>query len=248
MMRVGMMALALLSAPVMAQPHSVDPTPRAEVMSLSYQVAQVTNSETLTRLQLNKMLGETLPKQFAANPDFVEMESRFPGITAAFIEKLSPAIVDTVIPRLPELWARVSPVYARSFSENELRELLNFYRSPVGTRMIEIIGKRGDFTRLLGEAMRTSDPKVSAEGISSGIDIGIRAVGAEMSAADKAEIQRFESSPLGPKLLSIRPELAAMSAEWGNEPSPSDDAKVDAAIRAFFDGYLKDHAEGKVAQ
>lgn len=239
--------LSMLSTPLIAQPPSAAAKPSAEAVALGYQIAQVTNSEALTRTQLNKLLGETLPKQFAANPDFVELESRFSGISAAYIAKLSPLIIDAVIPKLPELWARIGPVYARSFTESELRELLNFYRSPTGTRMIEVIGRRGDFTRLLNEAIQTPDAKISAESLRSGVDVGIRSIGSELSAADKAEIQRLESSPLAPKMLAIRPEITEITADWGNEPSPDNEAKIEAVTKAFFEGYFKDRAEGKVA-
>lgn len=56
-----------------------------------------------------------------------------PSISDAFKESLNAELLDESIPKLIEL---VIPIYKDSYSENQIDELLNFYRSDVGKNLV----------------------------------------------------------------------------------------------------------------
>lgn len=243
MMRWLVLILSVFATPLVAQP-APSATIAASRQALGLQLAEITNSEALSRVQLDKMLRETFPKQMAANPDFVELESMFPGVSAKVVDALAPIVMTGVLERLPTLWERIGVIYASEFSERELRQLIGFYSSPVGVRLIDIMGRRSDFSKAIDTVLRDPDAKLSPDDMKSGLQIGIRGVVQELTPAETAEIRRFfESSPVGAKMVAVTPRVQSTAADWGNEPSPELDAQVEAAVQAV----LKPYIDGKVA-
>ena len=222
---------------VAAQP-PVSATADAEHEKIAGELTRVLNSEELMRAQIGKMLDETLPKTFAASPDFAAMEREHPGITAAVIEAMRPIIVSGTLARLPELRARLSPIYARSFTTAELRTLFDFYTSPAGQRVIKAMGEGADFSRLLSDMIANDSPSVTTEGLRAGLEGGKAQVMRTATAEDLKTMEALFAAELGVKMRAVAPKVQAESVAWGNEPDPKLDAQVEGAVKAAMARYL----------
>jgi hypothetical protein len=226
--------LALWASPSLAAP-ATDPeaaTALSRRQALGYAIAELTNSEALTRVQFDKMLKDTLPKQLGANPDFIELEAAIPGITDKVIDAMAPIIIKHVITRLPALWTRVGALYANGLTQRELEQVLAFYQSPVGRRLMDAMGKKMDYSRAVRQGIQDPKTPLTADDIQSAQQIGVLGLQQELTAADLVEIKRFESLPVGPKLGALALRFQEVTAAWGNEPSPEVDAAVQEAVMA----------------
>lgn len=239
-----------LSAPAVAQGQA--PAAQAPVASLivtvesgpAYELAKVTNSEAMNRVQLDKLLNDTLPKQFAANPDFVELEAAFPGITRKVIDSVRSIAVEATLSALPILWGRIGGIYSQGLTEIEINRLLAFYRGPTGQHLLDIIARNADFSRAMNRMLKGEDSRLTSSDLMSGTRVGILTLRNELSPMEIEEVRTIEQTPLGAKMLELGPLVNAEIALWGNEPAPELDAKVEAAVMAIVETYIG----GKVTQ
>lgn len=242
--------LALLGAalccasPVLA--HSAIPVPASSSanQTLAYQLAAFTNSEAAMRVQMDKLLRETLPQQFATQPDFVELEAAYPGISAALVEGMAPLMLKDTLARMPDLWKRIGSIYAAAFSEAELHALTDFYRSPAGVRLLDAMRRNSDVSKAVANALNNPDSPIRAEDLQASQDAALSATQAELTPAELEDIGKFEASPLGAKLLEVAPRAQQAATAWSNESTPELDAKLDKAMQRILSSYI----EGKVSK
>lgn len=239
-MKVSLIAALLLAA---AAPISVAAQAPASVAvdaeheKIAGELTRVLNSEALMRAQIGKMLDDTLPKTFAASPDFAAMEREHPGITKAVIDAMRPIILNGTLSRSPALTARLTPIYARSFTTAELHTLLDFYTSPAGQRVIKAMGEGADFSRLLSD-MIANDGTATTEGLRAGVQSGAAEVIRTATPDDIKTMEALFATSLGAKMRAVSPKVQAESVAWGNEPDPELDAQVESAVKDAITRYL----------
>jgi len=249
-MNILILATALAAgsadAPVTAPPITAAPVAApvsAEQRKLALELARAMNSEELTRAQISKMLDDTLPKTFAATPQFAAMEKDHPGVTKAVIEAMRPIIVTSTLARLPSLWERLAPIYTRMFSVAELHTLLDFYTSPAGARVIKTMGEGADYSRMLGDMVANNNSVVTSDGVTAGVQSGVAQVIRSATPEDMKAMIALVATSAGKKLPMLNREVQAASIAWGNEPEPELDAQVESAVKDAVVKYL-----GKPAQ
>lgn len=230
-------AIAALTAPAIAASAPAPAAVDAEHKQLANALVRVLNSEELTRAQTVKMLDETLPNTFTASPDFAALEREYPGVTKAVIDAVHPIILNGTLARLPSLWARLAPIYARSFTTAELHALFDFYTSPSGGRLLKAMAEGADFSRLLSGAVTSESSIVTTEGFSAGVQSGAAAVIRTASPEDIKVMMAFAATPAGGKASAIAPKVQAASIAWNNEPAPELDAQIESAAKAVVATY-----------
>lgn len=232
-------AIAACCAPVAAGATvSAAVTADAQHDKLAAELVGVLNSQELVRAQVNKMLGDTLPKAFAASPDFAAMEREHPGVTQAVIGAMRPIILNGMLARLPTLSARLTPIYAQAFTTAELHTLIDFYKSPTGARVIKAMGEGTDFSRLLGDMVANKNNAVTTEGVRAGVQSGVAEVIRTATPEDMKAMEALAATDAGKKLREIAPQIQAASVAWGSEPDPQLNAQVESAVKSAILDYV----------
>ncbi len=224
-------ALLLLATPVAVvaqQPIAA----AADKQELAAQVARITNSEEVTRIQTRKLLAETLPKTMADNAEFVEMERDSPGLIKAVVEATAPLITESTIRQLPLLWARLAPIFTRTFTAEELRALLDFYTSPAGARLLKTMAGGADFSASLSNTMASGGSTLTTQHARAAALAGGVEVARSASPEDLAALQAFANSAAGIKMRAIADEVREATVAWGNEPDPALDAQIEKTVEA----------------
>jgi hypothetical protein len=115
--------LALSAAPALA----ADPPPSARQVELATKVFAAMHMDR-TMEGMARSMAPTMAKQF---------DTVAPQMTPAQRQAVQAAIADAVKDLSTKLLAEMVPVYAQTFSEKELSDLLVFYESPTGKAMID---------------------------------------------------------------------------------------------------------------
>ncbi|MGW8391147.1 DUF2059 domain-containing protein [Pseudoduganella sp. HUAS MS19] len=98
------------------------------LQNLAKALPQVLRMRAETMARNNPKLNDEQRKAELAN-----VERRMPAITAALQKDLNdPKLVD-------ELYKQVVPLYARHFTQEDVKALTAFYRSPVGKKSLEVM-------------------------------------------------------------------------------------------------------------
>ena len=144
-----------------------------------------------------------------SRPTFVRIEKEYPGFSSAVKEKLhtevlkwSPNLVSTL---------RISTVenYRQRLNNAEILQLLSFYRTPLGTRLIAAarVGAQKALGRGSGDESSSSSPSLSARKIEKYNQIVIPSVIDSVEPSDEAELKAFSESIAAKKMLGIQQEL-----------------------------------------
>jgi uncharacterized protein len=108
---------------------------------LACTVGLAAQSDTSVDAQKTAVIGQLLDATHAADQVLNVMEAGLPAMRQATSDV--PAIfwdrfVDQARARRHELLAALVPLYARTFELSELEALVQFYRSPLGQRLIDV--------------------------------------------------------------------------------------------------------------
>lgn len=212
----ALFALLLAQAAPQVAPDPAVQTPAVAPTrdALALDLAELLNSEALTRAQLAKIVAETLPKVFAQNPDMVSIEKEHPGASAAVIAAIGPEMVTYTVRTLPELWRNIAPIYARHLDVAELRALLAFYRGATGQRVITAMGRGSDYGAALSRMMNEQSSTMTASDLRAGAAPGISEVIRTSSPEDRQAMIALGQSSAGRKLPAVTREvMEAVSAQ-----------------------------------
>lgn len=223
--------LALLLVQAAPAAPAAAPAPAAATdparAALALELAEVLNSEALTRAQLTKMTQDTLPKVFAQNPSMVAIEKDHPGAAAAVIAAISPVMIDYTVRSLPDMWRAIAPVYARRLDADELRTLLAFYRGPTGRRVIDIMGRGADYGATLSRMMNDRSNTVTTSDLTGGAAPGISDVIRSASEDDRKAMVALMQTSAGRKLPDTTREVMAVVAAYSSRPDPALEKRIE---------------------
>ncbi|WP_141395765.1 DUF2059 domain-containing protein [Sphingomonas spermidinifaciens] len=226
-----MIALALLLALGAPQqvpagrvlPAAVEPDRTAAALEL----VRLIYSERLMRLQAEIMLNGVLPSALAADPEVRALEAKYPGFTERMIGIGRAEMLPTVVARLPDLHARLSPIYARSYSVAELERIAAFYRSEAGQRMLEAGTQNADLGEFAREAMSTGGAaQLSDSQISAIREAALDRTLAGMPEADLDAFVAMTQSVGAERFDRVAAEASAVQNFWSREPNPALDAII----------------------
>lgn len=145
---IGLTAAAVL-APVGAIAQPAQPSPRQ--MELARDILRATGAEETYDASLRNMFG----------PMFRETSSMTGSpATAARAQAFTDSITEAVIRMKPRMLDLSATVYAQTFSEQELAEMLAFYRTPLGQTMAR---RTPELAKNIGEAVARDMPRLMKE-------------------------------------------------------------------------------------
>ncbi len=235
----GLLAAGQVGAPPPAS--AVPPvavTADTERMRLAVELAEALNSEPLIRTQIAKMLNETMPASFAQNPDMASLERAYPGTIAAVIDAMRPLMTDHMISVLPAMWRDVAPEYANALTAAELRQLLAFYRGPVGVRIGAIMAQGIDYSAGLNRIIANDDATLNVSDIQDGTRRGVARLVRDASAEDMAAMNALVTTSAGRKLPAITIAVNKRIAAWAARPTPELDARIEKAVDAAMVAHI----------
>ncbi|WP_421792194.1 DUF2059 domain-containing protein [Hyphobacterium sp.] len=90
----------------------------------------------------------------ATSPLIIEaFRADVPDLTQPEGEMIVGYFIDEIRTLMPQFIAEISAIYAQNFTEEELQQLLDFYRSPVGQRLIEVQPQIATQAQVVGERL-----------------------------------------------------------------------------------------------
>ncbi|WP_375393260.1 DUF2059 domain-containing protein [uncultured Sphingomonas sp.] len=199
------MASALIHLPALAlAPVQQGASNTVEPDALGTQLASLLQS----RERVEKLDRAAIPPRFEANlrnqPDVVRLDRSHPGLISAMVNAGVDAVIHVTNDHLRANWIAKGQIYSASLSDDELRQAVTFYSSPVGQRFIEKYSS-GPATRRL-TATEDIPPSTVSE-LREFADVNSKSADTTMSAKDMAALADFMESSAGQKIQNIREKL-----------------------------------------
>ena len=233
-------AAALVLLPVALPPIPASatsaPTPQADAAAAlareihPIELAVATGVEGIDRFLVAAMLKQ---------PEIAEMEKQHPGIVKAMYAAARPFMVEGERHNAVKVQEALAELYRSQFSVEEQRQLLAFYSSASGRKIV-----RGMFNvEALSNTMDAiaSDPQ---SGITSETAIVTQAqalghLAAVLTPEDEKAAADFMATAAGKKLNGLTGKVRALVLGIVNAENPQLQAKVNAAMGAVYEQYTK---------
>lgn len=178
------------------------------------------------------------------NPDDAAVYNQNPGLLDIIVAAGKPIVRKHVHAAIPAHQQKFAEFYARKFSAEEIEQLIAFYSTPTGSKVIagiyagadlgsiaEAVGDKGD-RPLTAEAVRNFTSSAGAQ-LLPGLD-----------SDDWKALFMFASSPVYVKLKNSAPELHQLAVDIANEPDPAMDAELSKAVEAAVQKYMAEKRSG----
>jgi len=193
--------LAVAPAPDKPAPSTNEAAVRPDALELS----QLLNpTEPLIALA-GKSFDQAFDKGLTAEGGTEELENEHPGIVAA----LRAAVRDTAMADfradMPALHRRYAAFFAETFTPQETAELIGFYRSPVGAKIIQAKFANIDVSGLTEKFAKDADAKMSVEDVTALRNNAVGGIWKDMSAEDVQALMLFGQLSAGVACWSERP-------------------------------------------
>jgi hypothetical protein len=183
---------------------------------------------------VSRNFSDSMRAAIDANEDYLTLEKDYPGISNAMVEAMTKAMLADLVADIPADRRRYARFYASQFTPAETAELIAFYSSSAGQRLIAAKYATLDAKPLMKDFAENPESEVSQQQIRDINRAATNSIIEGMSPADKAALLAFAKTPVFAKLTAARGEMEKLEAEIANEPDPELDKALDEAADSVF--------------
>jgi hypothetical protein len=206
-----------VKAPVLADlPMRKSENVPGPVLDQAIALAKFTNSEAKIQSQILGTIEVTLPQMLRSDAQFSALEKAYPGLIAVIVESLKPKMLAAYAQKTPLLWERLGSLYANNLTSAELNQMMAFYKSPTGQKVLTGFSQTGNNANILKQTRETGGADMDKLGAAAQRDLAAtaRKVSASFTDTERVAIFKFENSPLGVKLAKLVPQVQRTVIEW----------------------------------
>ena len=172
------------------------------------------------------------------NPEDAAIYDQNPGLLDAIVEAGKPIVRRHVEADVPLHQQKFAEFYARKFSSAEIEQLIAFYSTPTGTKVIDGMYAGADLGQIADALGKKGDEALTPTAVR---DL-TRSTGEKLfpgfDADDWKALFTFAGTPAYAKLQSSVPELRQLTADIADEPDPGMDAELNKAVEATVTKYM----------
>lgn len=175
-----------------------------------------------------------LANDAAASPAFDE----HPKLLDAIYDAAIPVVRKHVRADIPALQQKFARFFAGRFTQPEIDQLLAFYGSPTGTKLIAGMYAGVDLGGLIEAVGPDGSEPVSSDTMRDVLASTVTRIMPAFDATDRKAFAGFAKSPLFLKVRAATPEMIALMTEIANQPSPEMDAELEQVIDRVVADYF----------
>jgi hypothetical protein len=165
--------------------------------------------------------------------------SKYPGLLDIGISAGRAVLEKHIIASAPQRQDGFARFYAKNFSPAEIDQLISFYSSPTGSKLISGMYAGTNAAQMVAAIGPSADEHLTPEQTRDVQQIARAQVRAQYSADDVKALAAFAASPVHAKLGQLRSAFSALVAS--TEADPTLETDINKAIEASIIDYLAKH-------
>jgi hypothetical protein len=234
----GLAAAPAFGAPI-AQAPSAEAAQSPAMNPKAVQLSTLLNPADKT-LELGMRGFETgIKVALEKNPDDAAIYDRNPGLLDAVVAAGQPIVKKHLLASIAPNQQRFARFYAEKFSSAELDELLGFYSTATGAKVIAAMYAGLDLKTLSQGMDKDGKLNLTAKSISEANAAVESKLPDTFDTDDWRTIFTFNATPTYAKLVHVLPEFNQLAADLQNAPDAALDAEMEQAIGIAVKAYLK---------
>jgi len=236
---VALGAALLIAAPVSAMaPADASPQASQATATQAIELARLMSpSELLVDMEVREFDKHFVPS-LGSDPEMKSMDEQYPGMFEA-MHKASRGLVAEAMGRsVGKIHAAVAKLIETSFTQADIVELTNFYRSPVGLKTVRQMAASADAGQVYQQAVSQSEFKLSEDQVASQIKESARKAAQTFTPDEQTQMMLFMAKPSFGKLARAQPQIQKILADEFNAPDPNFDRQVEQAMSAAIEQHI----------
>lgn len=176
-----------------------------------------------------------MEQAFMSLPTFQEFERESPGTTDEIVAGMRPILLDHSKSVREQYAPRIALLFAQHLSPEEALSVAEFYRSPLGNRLMKTASQQSSFDNVMTDF--DADRDVTSEEMNRDLQATTEATIELMSPEDIAEIERqFSEGPAFLKFRIMMPRMQRLMLDMENEPlSAQAETRVNRLVSEVLD-------------
>jgi len=187
----------------------------------------------------SRAFAATLAFNLKSDPKGAAEFGRYPGLLDAIISAGRVVLQKHVVARAPEAQRQIAQFYAQRFTPAEIDQLISFYSSPTGLKLVAGM-YTGTNVKQLTDEFGAGLEKGLTEAQESDLKRRAAIQGqAAFTPEDRKALIAFAATPLHAKLGRVRPEFHALIQSIFVDPTL--DAELSEAVQPAVNDYMAKH-------
>lgn len=239
MLRYLMFGLAFLATAPVA-PASAEPTVVAEALrpANAMQLSRMLNPEDKI-LEASAHAFKTGFKAALANDrDTAAMFDEHPKLLDAIFDAAVPVVQRHVREDVPDLQQKCARFYADKFTAGEIDQLIIFYGSPTGAKLVAGMYAGLDVSKIVEAVGPEGTDPVSNEAIAGMLTSTAMRIMPAFNDEDRQSFLEFMKTPLFLKVRAATPDMMKLMTEIANKPDPDLDAEIELVVTRVVSDYF----------
>ncbi len=209
---------------------------RAQALKL----AEILNSEAITRRQIERAYTITMPVLIKNRPEFQEIEKLYPGISDIAVKAEREIIEPETIANLPKLHQVIANVYADYLTAADIAAVTEFYGSPTGAKALSAATEGNDLSHMIEKNLSGQEPNVVADDVRQMAGGAAPQFLANLNGEDRKKLISFGLSSSGRAWRAIQPLILQAVADQANVTNRSTAMNVAAEhVLSAITDYIK---------
>lgn len=152
---------------------------------------------------------------FSKDPDMQLFETAYPGLSNHIATAMTPLLARHYEEKLPLFWSRLSNAFRANLSNADMVQLLSFYKSSLGMKILTNNRNGTSAIRMAEEIKKTNfQPEKYASAANVELTRNASEQFSKLSNPEKLAIFKFSNSLSGQKFNRMSPEIAKIQVEW----------------------------------
>jgi len=173
------------------------------------------------------------------SPEDAAIYDENPGLLDAVIAAGQPVMRRHMEATIPVQQRRFAQFYAEKFSPDEIDQLIAFYSTRTGTKVIAAMYSGIDLEKLAAAMDDKGNVTLTANQVRDASGAAASHATDDFDAEDWRAVFTFLGTPVHLKLARLAPEFNQVVADVGNEPDPELDAEIEKAVGDAVKTYLE---------
>lgn len=213
-------------------------SPDQTALAAGVRLAEVLNPADLVVAVEMRSFDEQLIPGLRKQPEFLALEAEYPGLIDFLARDMRPLIEHYSKMNAPKAQKRMGLFFAQRLTIPELTNLLSFYTSPTGQKLVRAVMTNISMETIVEEVIADPDAPTSLDAINNAYEPALKALPSAMDASDKAALVAFMQRPVFAKLRTLGPAMRRLQQAMINEPDPDFERlvqeRVDTGIAQFI--------------
>ncbi len=208
------------------------------VSAAALALSRLLNPEPDMRAMMERAFDAGFAAGKDADPQAGAAYAEHPGLEETIRKAGQKAMAANVDRIIAKALARFARFYDERLTQNEIQDMIAFYGSPTGRKVVAGMYAGIDMNQLVERLGPDGQSDISGSDVGAINRRAVTRILPSITAADRTALMKFAATPTFARLRSILPDFQRLVASIANEPDPVLNAAIETEVSKAVNAFL----------